>query len=235
MQTYWDLSERERSELDQEGVKKFLDAELMTKGVLKVDAPQLEEVSSVPSLAETDHWKVEWPDAEYSYSVFAPELVFASAEQAQAFVDTQPKRLRTDYSTKASHVEVLTEGRIIGVKAVSHHDYLNAKTALEAAAAVRNRNTAAENEHSTACAEMQKVLSGVWDDWSECREKAARHQKVDDTLDEYAKIAEDGDMALKFLLKAFTRAEVTAAYEWFGRECPELPAEELEVVEEVPA
>ena len=48
MTTYWDLSERERAELSREDVERYVDAELMLKGVLRVKPPVLAAEPEVP-------------------------------------------------------------------------------------------------------------------------------------------------------------------------------------------
>jgi hypothetical protein len=220
MQTYWDLTNRERSDLDREGVEKFLDAELMAKGVLKVDPPELEPVPKVPELPRKPFVKLEWADPEYSYSKFSVDIVFDTAEQAQAFLDLKPRRLRSRHREQY-YTEVLADPSFIVVQACGQQEYLEAKSAIEAAGAVSSRNSSASSKYEKACAEMNKVLQGVWSDWSECRDMAAQHQRVFDTREEYQRIADDDSVAMQFLRKAFGDEQIQEAFAWFEMDAPD--------------
>ena len=55
MKTYWDLSERQRSELSEADVERYIDAELMTKGVLRPEPLELVEEPPLPEPAIEIH------------------------------------------------------------------------------------------------------------------------------------------------------------------------------------
>ena len=72
MKTYWDYTERERSEMTEDQVTALLDVELMSKGVLKVVAPILNKIEPVDLPTETKYE--------------AGGILFVTVEQAQAFL-----------------------------------------------------------------------------------------------------------------------------------------------------
>lgn len=227
MQTYWDHKEQERAAMTREEVERFLDAELMTKGVLKVAPPILDEVPEVPKAPITTFYRLSREGSSHLWGAYRDlaSYAFATIGDAEKFVAMKVQEIKE--SGGITYVEPLAKLAIGPVECVTTQDYLNIKSANDAAQAIRESNNQAEAKYTEASKKTQECLQGVWQDWAECREAQAAHQKVLDTLEEYKKMAGDEETAVKFLRKAFTNEEITKAFAWFNREVPELPMAEF--------
>ena len=93
METYWDRSDKERAELTADEVKLFLDAELMTKGVLKIDPPILRKVDKLPDFKKVQIYVVKGRQQYGEQDV----LGFATMEEAEAFVKLNPLHIESDW------------------------------------------------------------------------------------------------------------------------------------------
>jgi len=213
MKTYWDLSEKERAALSRDEVAQYLDAELMMSGVLKV-APLTEQPEpAIPEPSAT------WYRVKHSgYRELS--IAFPTVEAAQAFIAAGGAEVETVWmggSGSASYVSPLHDPSVAAVKIMTSTEKDLASGELKEAGAVRAANEKAREEHRKALAAQEAALSGLWEDWQNCREKAARMNRVAATLVEYTRIADDEDTAIKFLSKAFTTETLCEAEEWFGR------------------
>jgi hypothetical protein len=221
--TYWDLEPKARAALSESEVQRYLDAELMLKGVLKVEPPSFDEVPDVAPIARATWYRVPGFDA-----------VFASADLAQRFIDLQPrstdtKRFGTDWRAQET-VECIEASKPLDVVTVSLASETAAEShraTLEKRAAARASNEKLREEYNKALKLQNEALKGLWDDWHERRAEAVRHQKVIDTYAGYVQTAGDHDVAAKFLLKVFSAEQINDASEWTGvtipTEFPEAP------------
>lgn len=207
MKTYWDYTEKERSEMTEENVRALLDTELMTKGVLKVEDVKLREVPTVQIDKET------W------YEVNG--VLFKTAEQAAKFLELDPHRSNYNYSygSEFSYAEPIdTYYRDIKqVKMCNRTQVMNLGKTLAEIKQAREHNEKATASQGEAMKAVDKVLCGVWEDWYAQQAQAKRHEKIIQTFKEYEKMT-DGDtaMAMEFLKKAFTEDEIQEANAWFG-------------------
>ncbi len=217
MQTYWDHTEQERAAMSREDVGRFLDLELMRKGVLKVKQPELEPVPHVETPEETKYFAVQWKDSQYSYSLHDLAVAFTTAQDAEAFLKLNFVRVCSAYGVSKNYVEHLTGASIVEATALRHDDYLNCKARLDESQEAKNRNEKLQSEFKTAAKTMDDALADVWSNWSECRDAQATHQQVMDTWNEYRQLANgDEDTARKFLRKVFSDDDVEAAEKWFA-------------------
>ena len=230
MQTYWDHSEKERAEMARAEVEKFLDAELMHKGVLKVPEPQYEPVPDMPETKPQTWYKLESKDHEYHYGRKVTQFAFSKIEAAHEFLALKPQYIK---DTEPMHLEGLPEVSVVPVEVLTEPEYQRVRVAVEARKAVKNDNDTKRKEFNSAAGEVTKVLHHVWNDWTECREKRAKHKKVLDTLAEYRRIAEDNAVAMQFLRKAFDDKIIEEAYEWLGQVCPLDAAQEKVAAAEI--
>ncbi len=220
MNTYWDHTRKERAAMSREDVELFLDAELMMKGVLKVSPPVLDDVPVVASPITKTFFQVETKKALYYALRDLSAFAFSTAEDAQAFLAMHPSMVQ-DGAHGTKYAQPAEDMRLKPVEVCTHQEYLNSKTALEAAEAIKNQNDVAERAFNEAAKKMKEVLTGVWNDWGECRETDRRHKQVHDTLAEYTKTAGDNlAMAIEFLRKAFSDGVIRAAFEWIEEEVP---------------
>ena len=207
MRTYWDLSEAERAELSDQDVERYIDAELMTKGVLRA---RTVELVTEPSLPEPD--RLLYVIGSDYHSTDIGFLTFDAAAQAQR----QSVRIGAEY-INGQYLAVavsLEDGHIKETRVHSPDTIRDARGAFEKATAAK-----AENERRRATYERQreserKALEGLWDDWHRCRSKAVHMRRIVDVFGEYKRIAGRDDVAGQFLLKAFERGEVIEAAEW---------------------
>lgn len=209
MKTYWDYTEKERSEMTEEFVNTLLDAELMTKGVLKVDPPKLREV---PAMPEMNH--VIWYEAS--------GILFETAELAAAFLALKPHRESYCYEAGYDHKYAqVCEGEITTKKLYQHQDILNKAKTLAQIKEAKNANDKATGAFREASKAVDKVLGGVWEDWHNQQDTARHHKKVLSTLEDYRKTAQgDEKIALQFLRKVFTLEAINEAFTWLELDLP---------------
>ena len=204
MKTYWDYSEKERSEMTEDAVRGMLDMELMDRGVLKVVAPVLREIKPV-NLPKRVFFEV-------------GPVIFSTMEQAAAFIALEP--MTESYKYEAGWENKFPKKMDDAPKQVSLTDeqsILNAITVLASNKSAKEENEKATKIYEEAAKKMEKTIGGVWDDWFRCRQVASDHKKVIDTLETY-KAMTNGDAALaeKFLEKVFDAGQIHDALVWFG-------------------
>lgn len=232
--TYWDLEEKERAALTDEEVERFVDAELMTKGVLKVAAPDLVPVPEVATK----------PSAYYTVQIVGRygvseslDVVFASREAAAASL-TGAFSLDHDYQSDSRVARpIRPDAKVVEVEALPESVHVEHKATLERVKAAKEANAKAQQEYQEASRKQSQALQGLWDDWHRCRGLDRQHRKVVATFEEYVRVAQGGEqpasvaqlgrsaeeartIAGRFLLKVFTREEIAAAGEWCGVEIP---------------
>jgi hypothetical protein len=208
MKTYWDHSEKERSELTADQVSDLLKYELMEQGVLAPEQPKyLPE--DAPELPTTEYYTIK---KGYSSS----NLLFATADDAaHAAALCCGWNGSTYFSSKSLDHREDAELEIGTVKCVSQADIAKHRSALEQASANKKANEKARSDFQDAVKACDRVTEGVWDDWHSQGAKANRYQKIVDTYQEYLTLAEFAvDIAYGFLIKAFPAEDVQKAGEW---------------------
>lgn len=224
MITYWDLSERERSELSAEDVEKYAAAELMLKGVLKVPPLVLAEEKPAP-LPTVTCYRI---TSREGYVTHESDIAFDTRELAEAVVARGGLwRVATDWMAGANVTYLVPlEPRVVSMdmpdaSAVEQH-----RAAIEAANAAKAANEKARSEHAAALKKQTQALAGLWENWHRCVALAREMRLVVDTFDEYVRLAGDESVALKFLRRAFSDESITEAFAWFGRAVPVMPSRE---------
>lgn len=217
MNRYWDLSEQERSKLTAEQLDAMLVVELMEKGVLKVEKPDVEPVEEI-KLGKTVYFEIQ---RRGEYGMTGTALLFTDAVKAQTFIELQP--LWEDSRYEYGHDRKFAmPGRELTIKSVE----LPTELEVVNMAGILSKNKAAEEANKTKLAEYTKAVKavedateGVLDDWQTCRAKARDAAKVKDTLVEYLGLC-DGNQAtaLTFLARAFDEDRIAEAKAWFGSE-----------------
>lgn len=203
MKTYWDYSDKERSELTSEQVTALLDVELMTAGVLKPVAPVLEEVPSNPVGPRQKFYGIE-AVGKYGSSAHIG-IVFSTIEDAERFIALSPCIREYDYEvgTEFTYVTRLSDAKI------AVEDLYSITQINEFRSALKRRKSASES-------------NGVWDDWHQHRSFSDEMHRVVSTFKEYLSLTKgDPNLALTFLEKALTHDTVNQAREWFPGEIPE--------------
>lgn len=215
---YWELSERERAALTHDDVERFGDAELMAKGVLKVDPLVVDPEPPTPVMQTTQFYRV-------------GELLFATHEQLKTFLDLVPLKVHTqylngNYRESVEYAERAFEKRDIRIVELTSEDAFKAhKSALEKRSATVKANADRREKWEKALSEQNEALRGMWSDWHYCRDLDIKHRKLVETYESYTRIAGgDRSIAARFLLKAFKREQINEAAEWCGVTI-ELPSE----------
>jgi hypothetical protein len=217
MRTYWGLSERDRAELSREDVERYADVELMTKGVLRVEAPKLEPVPQAP---DTDLEVFTVTCRHFGSS----DIYFATEEQARSFLALRPMRRANHYVNGSFiyYVEPDVEWGVTVERAVSKGLADLRRAEFAAAIELKKRNDAAIDAHQKAITAQQEALSDMWRDWHRQQGKAHNLKRVVDTLESYTLTAGgDRSVAFRFLRKAFSDDVILEAVEWFEFEVPQ--------------
>lgn len=216
MKTFWDLEEKERAALTREEVERFLDAELMTKGVLKVAPLVLDEEPAVDDLTTTTYY---WADG-------FPNVLFTTTEAASAFVALKPAQLGSeylcgDYRQAVKFAKAPEENDINQVSVASQDYFTQRRSCLEKRAAIRASNRKRREQYESDSKAQSKVLEGVWEDWARCRRADEGHRRVVTTFNDYVKTAGDRQVAASFLEKVFSLAAIREAREWCVADIPD--------------
>lgn len=210
MKTYWDLTEKERALLSAEDVERYVDAELMLKGVLKVKPLQLTTVPEMPkpdlNLYVLSH-SFRTADVGFENEAHAGDALNDGMFIEQSYVNGQMVSVarKFDHQTAMKRVQCYSEEK-----------YAQLRPTIEKAAAARSANERAEREHTEALKKQDEALLGLWQDWHDCKTKHSELAVVIDTLRDYEKTAGDTATAAKFLLKVFSPFKIREAAEWFG-------------------
>ena len=204
MKTYWDFSEKERSEMTEQQVQDLMDLHLMEKGVLKVLAPKLIPLDPDPDLKKLVQFEVEG-------------ILFDTAEKAQAFLDLGPKKESYDYSAGYDYkYPKPMEGRIEKVSCVDHQSLMDHALVLKKNNVSKKSNENLLEKYHEAQKKVEDCTCEVWSDYREQQEKNRRYAKTIETWNEYLKLTGgDEELAKTFLLKAIEKEEVEQAFAWF--------------------
>lgn len=210
MKTYWDLSEKERAALSREDVERYVDAELMMKGVLKVEPPKECAIPDPPTVSRRNYHRGRH---QSRYGTATTDVAFADAAAAQTLLSAVV--IEDDYETGLKVARTIFD--LDEVTAVPEDEYVRHRSALQAHKSAIEANKKAREEFAAAAKKQDDALSGLWADWHECRQRDARLRKVIETFEDYKRIA-GGDVAVaaRFLRKPFTEEEIAEAAEWFG-------------------
>jgi hypothetical protein len=215
MKTYWDLTERERSQLDEEEIGRYLEIERMEKGAVRPETPKFETVVEPQELVTRTMFVVKLDD--YTKG----EVAYETAEEAHAAIPGPTgMRLRHDYSSKIDYVAPV-ELAVEPVQVVDQEVFNKERVAREAYKRARDHNEKMQADYEKEMDKYHTLDTELRDDWFECQRTDSRHAKVTRTFAEYVETA-DGDtgVARNFLRKAFTDGEIIEAFDWFGLELP---------------
>ena len=209
MNRYWDLSERQRSELTAEQVESMLAVELMEKGVQRIEPPKLLPVE-FPTVKKTTVWVLK---RGYSQSDVAYETAEAAAAAMKSgfWLDYNSVGDKTVYSINRQEI------RVESADVTDASEVAAVKSQADKAKANKKANDDALREYNDNNTAVTEAVEGVWDDYHECRRNAHNYKRVIATREEYRNLC-DGDEALAdtFLLKAYNRDTIKLALEWFG-------------------
>jgi hypothetical protein len=205
IKTYWDLSERERSELTREHVEGFLDVELMTKGVRKVGAaPPEAALPSIPAPIIMYGWKVGYDNSD---------IVVAMRESAEDARTADARWAEYDYELGIRIVRPL--GQVVEVEVHPADVVERYRSDIAHCKAARESFEKQSSEHKRALDAQRKVLDGVWADWFRCQAKASEQRAIGATWARYVETSRgDKAAALRFIRLIHTDDELATADAW---------------------
>lgn len=218
MACYWDMEERDRAKLTRDDVLRYVDAELMMKGVLAVPSLVLVEEPAV-TLAKNTLYRVDLG----AYDRF--DVAFVTEEAARAFLRLQPVRVRSDWQLGSENyfTESMQETGIRTEELPTRATIQDAKGAMQEQKAAKDENDRRRKAHEEQTKKVDDALKGLWEDWHACRAKADRVARVTATFQKYVTMAGSDAVAARFLRQAFTRSELEETEAWTGTKFPSTP------------
>lgn len=214
MQLYWDLTEAERAALTRDDVAKFVDAELMTKGVLKPTPLVLLPVPEANVSKET-FFRIEAPGSYGSRGAFG-DLAFRSEADASAVIAMRPVEVSHEYDLGNTQIaKTLRDASISMVSLPTEESAVAARATLKEATAAKAENDRRRAAFDQQSRKVEEALKGLWEDWHACVERDAEMKRVAATFREYIEITRgDHATASAFLAKAFPTSKITDAEKW---------------------
>lgn len=211
MRTYWDLSVKEKSELSAEELDAYVSIELMTEGLVRPLKPELAIVEEVPE-PDTDLWMLK---AGYSHV----GVGYLSAEDAANALKGAVSVESEYYGNYSASKSKIGTGKVSfeHCRVYSSESAAANRKLIERAEAAKKANEKATEQHEKDNKAISEALERLYTDYHECCATAAKMSRVKSVFADYLKTAGgDAEVAEKFLLKAFTAPDVTAAKEWYG-------------------
>lgn len=221
MKRYFDYSEKERSELTAETVESLMARELMEAGVVAPEKPVLEEVPTFEA-QKTRVYRI-----KDGYS-FMHGFAFKTLADAEAFTKLSVVGIETNYGSDVTYFKNFDRMAIEADEIVDQADYIRIKEVAEEAKSAKAANEKATAAYNNECRASTEITNGVWSDWRECREKAARMARIQKTHEEYMQLC-DGqqEVAGRFLAKAYTVDVLREADKWLGTSFSSPTVEEI--------
>lgn len=217
MQTYWDLSEADRAALTRDDVARFVDLELMQKGVLKPKPLELLDVTPVELATET-YFQIEGLGS-YGEHATIGELGFRTESEARAVIEMRPVVVRQEWDLGKTLFarQISPNSSIKLVTLAAENSVLAQRARLKEITAANTENDKRKRAFEEQTKKVDETLRGLWDDWHACVAKAAEMRRVAEVFADYKRMAGgDEAVAKRFLARAFPQSTVTDAQEWTG-------------------
>jgi len=186
MKSYFEYSERERSEFTTEQIKAMLAVVLMEKGVPTPVKPALLAIPEMPPLATKEYFGVR----KGSYS--DPEFVFDTMQQALAMLALSPRQSGYDYNigSELKYAEPFSDASVITMTLRDKEQVKSLAPILKEIARIKRLNSDAEREYGKALALVEKAESELLKDWHDMQEKSRRMHEVAAQFLEYLKLCD---------------------------------------------
>lgn len=214
MLRYWNLTERERSELDDAGVRAMLDVERMEKGLVKPRPPELETIEDV-DLPRSTYYRVRYDGGRYGSDHF--DAIFDSPDEAHQFCAGRPLATSHHYEASENCVVTPTNLRVEAVEYPTQDELNRVKPIVLENKNKIEANRKAQEAYDKAAREWDEGANEIWEDWRRCLDTSAKHEEVRRCFADYVETAEgDHETAERFIRKAFDRVRIEEARQWFG-------------------
>lgn len=198
METYWDLTNKERANLSDERMNQLQQYELMTGGASVAVKPELQEVPEKPEVPTVKYYQIKGD----RYSSLG-DLIFENIEDANLILTMKIKEKKYNYDTKITTAEPVKELSIEAIDVSDSGAINHLKEELQKIANIRNSNAVLQNEYDKAISSRTKVLESLNEDYREHVDTKAQIARLIKTYEEYKKVADDDLIAMKFLLKGY--------------------------------
>jgi len=213
MKTFWDLTDRERAELDPDQVRYYENVELMSAGVLEPLRPDLEPVPNAPKptrdvvVVRVGGYRL--LDVGFTANESAREFL-RQLETGQALV------IGSEYVGGKSIpvIEKANDLRLVVESAFTAEEKAESSIAVRKASEVAERNRKLQEDYDASVLQRDAVLSKLRDELRRCQETGRRLGRIRATFAEYLDTAGDPSVALRFLVKAFGGNDVALAFAW---------------------
>lgn len=208
--TYWDLSDHDRAKIAPEDLTKYIDIELMEKGILRPAPLELEPEES-PEVPLRFYYRIQY--AGY-WSDNKLELLFTNQEDARDFIDT--------WIVDKSILVVSYDGRnlagpIVGPTITSEElplkdDVLKRKAEIDSYEGAKKRNDKKRTDYERDLKLVASTASIIEEDWHRCMALEDTYQKIRNTYNTYLKMTKDDEViALRFLRKVYEDSLIAMA------------------------
>lgn len=209
---YFELTDIERANLTDEQLDEYTKIALMEEGIVEVRKPIEPERSGSPAKGETYYM----PVLKVVYDRES-DFVFETHEEAEQFLSLRPIYYSKNYQTNRGVVETPSD---VSVKTVQCFEKGLASD-LDSKDSVFN---ALYTQYKTELAAYEDYLEKrnavsvkINDDRSELLRKKYRSERLIEVWNDYVETCKgDQDMALTFLLKAYTESEIKEACRFTG-------------------
>lgn len=203
MRTYWDLTEDERGRLSEEDVSRYVDAELMVKGVLKVKPLVLDPEPGEPE-PRAMVYIVRTKGKHYGHTDL--DVAFLDEGSARSFLSLSPLAITREY-VAGECVAVsapLAEPEIAAVAMYEANEVVVIRADLERAGSIRLANAKRQQDFDVAEKSQREALQGLWENWRECRARVAKIHDVAAVFAEYLRMSDGSEVVARaFLAKVY--------------------------------
>jgi hypothetical protein len=218
---YWDLSQRERSELSYEDVEKYVAYELMRQGVSKVPEPIYQDEGPEIKMPEEEMvYEVDCDHRQIAmFELQKDAISFIETLNTLSFGDTKTVSIYDYRSRKTNPKHFVPSNKDFSVTPVIVYNKSELDTIheeLTKRAAIIDSNSALRNEYEKATKEVNTHLTEMWDDWKELVETGTEYRNKKETLEEFITMCDGNEeLAVKFFLKGTDMDTAREMCKWY--------------------
>lgn len=201
MKSYWDLSDKERANLTEEEIKNFFPYELMAAGVVPPKEPILKEIKQLDIVPEKQFYKV-----QFNYRI----ILFDNMDDARKFAEMNSYDEDSDYKTGDKFkFATLHQNKTINVSNIYSIEQIEKyRTQLEYNKEAKESNEKALEAYKKESQAAENAVTGIWRDYFKIQNEVQRAKHILETYTSYIRIADNENVAFKFLEKAFSKEEI---------------------------
>ncbi len=206
MKTYWDLTDKERSCLTDEGLERYFDIELMKEGLVKPVMPEV-----IHKIDPSDKLK-----GLGTEMFFVDSVLFHSLDDAKVFLGLDPCSEEYSHYIGYEYKYAKTIPNKITNKLVYDVNDLNKiKDEMVDYNLAKERYSKELKEYN----EIKGIIDDILSDIKEDREKVylldRKYTNIKNIFNRFLELAEgDKEIAMKFLKEKHTDKEIEKALEW---------------------